>query len=75
MCLFLTVIIVDVKLIFKDVYDRLNPTDSFVILGRKSGGAKTSLPFISQFPCQVRDYSFLHIFSWNSSVSTIQIAG
>lgn len=47
MCLFLTVIIVDVKLIFKDVYDRLNPTDSFVILGRKSGGAKTSLPFIS----------------------------
>lgn len=71
MCLFLTVVIVDVKLIFKDGYDRLDTTDSFVILERKFRGAKTSLPFISQFLHQVRDYSFLHIFSWNSSVSTI----
>lgn len=71
MCLFLTVVIVDVKLIFKDGYVRLDTTDSFVILGRKSRGAETFLPFISYFPYQVRDYSFLHIFSWNSSVSTI----
>lgn len=47
MCLFLTVVIVDVKLIFKDGYVRLDTTDSFVILGRKSRGAKTFLPFIS----------------------------
>lgn len=47
MCLFLTVVIVDVKLIFKDGYDRLVTTDSFVILGRNSRGVKTSLPFIS----------------------------
>lgn len=44
---FLTVVIVDVKLIFKDGYGRLDTTDPFVILGRKSRGAKTSLPFIS----------------------------
>lgn len=47
MCLFLTVVIVDVKLFFKYGYDRLYTTDSFVILGRKSGRAKTSLPFTS----------------------------
>lgn len=32
MFLYLTVVIVDVKLIFKDGYDKLDPTDSFVIL-------------------------------------------
>lgn len=47
MCLFLTVVIVDVKLIFKDGYDRLDTTDSFVILEWKSREAKTSLSFIS----------------------------
>ncbi|KAF2984590.1 hypothetical protein EK904_003536 [Melospiza melodia maxima] len=53
-------IIVGVKLIFKDGYDRLDTTDSFVILGRKSGGAKTSLPFISWFPHQLSVLYFVH---------------
>lgn len=46
MCLFLTVVIVDVKLIFKDGYDRLDTADSFVILEGKSRGTKTSSCFI-----------------------------